>query len=236
MRSVTRPARYSPDWIRTLFDRIAGRYDLLNDLLSLGIHRLWKRAAISELGNVSGCLVLDAATGTGDLAVRLANLGARVTGVDFSREMLEIARKKSTSAGSVEFRQEDVLNLRFADGTFDHAIIAFGVRNFEAPDRGIQELWRVLKPGGRLVILEFGSWSERPVLRRMMQGLIRLVTSDREAYAHLLESSIAFPGGQKFVGHYLKDLPKQRGGRFRPLFFGLAYLYTLPKVAEYFTD
>ncbi|MBC7693208.1 MAG: ubiquinone/menaquinone biosynthesis methyltransferase [Methylotenera sp.] len=219
----------SSEWVQRIFDRISGRYDLLNDCLSLGIHRLWKRAAIRALGPVQGKHILDAATGTGDLAIRLAKVGAQVTGVDFSGNMLIRARSRAPASLGVQFVQADVLKLPFKDHHFDSTVVSFGVRNFEDPKRGIEELWRVTRPGGRLVILEFGGWMSFKGFTQWMARSARLLGADPEAYAHLIESSCSFPSGVGFVRRFLENLAEVKTQSSRKIFFGVAHLYVLNK-------
>ena len=217
------------DWIRTLFNRIAVRYDFLNDLLSLRIHRLWKNKAVSLFGDLEDLKILDAATGTGDLAIRLAAKGARVEAVDFSPAMLKIAREKSKRLSSITYSLANVLELPFPNRAFDGVIAAFGVRNFEDPSRGIQEMWRTLKPGGRLIILEFGGWANLKGLGPLIAGLIGFFTSDREAYGHLVGSSQIFPYDYFFVQKFLAPLREPPDLEICKLFFGLAYIYVMDK-------
>ncbi len=211
-------------WVRSLFDRISGRYDFFNDVLSLGVHRLWKRRAIMALGDVSGAHVLDAATGTGDLALTLAEKGARVTAVDFSEGMLRVARQRR-SHKNIGFSLADAQSLPFDAGSFDHVIVSFGVRNFENPERGIRELWRVLRPGGRLVVLEFGDWMRLRHFGAFTRRLAVLFGADPEAYDHLAASSNAFPSGQRFVQAFCSPLEGAVCASPRKFFFGVAHLY-----------
>ena len=218
-------------WVRSLFDRISSRYDLFNDVLSLGIHRLWKRRAVDLHGSVAGAAVLDAATGTGDLAHDLALRGATVTAIDFSEGMLGIARHRR-SHENIEFLLADAQSLPFADAEFDHAIVAFGVRNFEDPARGMTELWRVLKPQGRLVVLEFGDWMRLGVFGALTRRLALLIGADPEAYDHLAASSSTFPSGAAFVDSLCSPLPGAVCAPPQRLFFGVAHLYCATKTTS----
>ena len=223
---------YESSWVRSLFDRIASRYDILNDFFSLGIHRFWKRKAVRLIGNAQGKRILDAATGTGDLAFQLERAGAIVTGIDFSAGMLAVAEKRKGSQHSkVTFLHGDILQLPFSDDLFDAATVAFGVRNFEDPARGVAELWRVLKPGGKLVILEFGNWSRIAVLRRFLSKFTEIAKADSEAYSHLLNSSLHFPSGKAFSDRFLKALCGSEKIRYQKLFFGVAHLYVVHRIA-----
>ena len=137
--------------VRVMFDRIAGVYDRMNSVMTAGMHHRWRERA-ADLARVGpGARALDVATGTGDLAVELAGRGASVTGLDFSEGMLELARRK---APQLEWVQGNALDLAYADAEFDAVTVGFGARNFSDLDQGIREMARVVKPGGRVVILE----------------------------------------------------------------------------------
>lgn len=188
-----------------MFDRIAGRYDLLNSLMTAGLHHRWRERAADRAELNPGDAVLDVCCGTGDLAFELARRVSprgHVVGCDFSEQMLDLAREKAAERGveSVRFEWADALSLPYDDGRFDAVTVGFGVRNFADRDRGLREMARVLKPGGRLVILEFTKprrppfstfyslWFDRivPVLGRL--------TPNPEAYSYLAESVHGFPG------------------------------------------
>ena len=139
--------------VHRMFDSIAGRYDALNRILSLGTDRAWRRRTCDELGVSAGQTAVDLCCGTGDLALAMVQRGARVIGSDFSHEMLVLAAAKGVS----ELAEADCLRLPFADGSFDLVTVAFGARNLENLEAGLGEMLRVLKPGGRLGLLEFAS-------------------------------------------------------------------------------
>lgn len=187
-----------------MFDRIAGRYDLLNSLMTAGLHHSWRVRAANRADVAPGDAVLDVCCGTGDLAFELAGRvapGGHVVGCDFSEQMLDLAREKAAERGAaaVRFEWADALQLPYDDDRFDAVTVGFGVRNFADRDRGLREMARVLKPGGRLVILEFTEprrppfstfyslWFDRivPVLGRL--------TPNPEAYSYLAESVHSFP-------------------------------------------
>ncbi len=236
--------------VAEMFDKIAFRYDFLNRFLSGGIDLYWRRRAIRELkGGVpakeaaaanwavarEGMKVLDVATGTGDMAIMLTKqlTGSHVTGVDISTGMLEIGRQK---IARLQLEQRIVLQtgdseaLEFPDACFDAITVAFGVRNFEHLERGLREMLRVLKPGGRLVVLEF-SQPRTPGVRQLYNLYLRLVapnvgrmvSSSREAYQYLNDSVKAFPEGTAFM--HILDTCGYTHARMRRLSLGICSLY-----------
>lgn len=188
-----------------MFDRIAGRYDLLNSVMTAGLHHAWRVRAADRAEVGPGDSVLDVCCGTGDLALELAGRvgqGGHVVGCDFSEPMLDLAREKaaSRSTGSVRFEWADALQLPYDAGRFDAVTVGFGVRNFADRDQGLREMARVLRPGGRLVILEFTEPQRPPFstfysiwFDRIVPVLGRL-TDNPEAYSYLAESVHSFPG------------------------------------------
>jgi demethylmenaquinone methyltransferase / 2-methoxy-6-polyprenyl-1,4-benzoquinol methylase len=182
--------------VRAMFDRIARIYDPLNTLMTAGMHHAWRRRS-ADLARVGpGSRVLDVATGTGDLALELGSRGASVTGMDFSPAMLELARAK---APGIEFEEGDALDLRYDDASFDAVTVGFGARNFADLDRGLREMARVTKPGGRVVVLEITtpqrpplSWFFRAWFDRVVPMLGKLA-GDSDAYTYLPSSVRRFP-------------------------------------------
>ena len=190
----------APDAVRSMFDRIAPVYDTMNRVMTAGLDRSWRRLTVEAVVQ-PGDRVLDACCGTGDLAVAAEREGGVVTGLDFSPRMLERARRK---ADTIDWIEGDLLELPFDDGSFDAATVGFGIRNVADLERALAELRRVLRPGGRLAILEitqpsgplrpfFALWFDRivPVLGKALPG--------GKAYAYLPASVRRFPGAEELV-------------------------------------
>lgn len=205
----SKPSRQSEEFagqVREMFDRIAGVYDLMNSAMTAGMHHRWRERAVDRAALSPGDSALDVACGTGDLTFELqrrVSPRGHVIGSDFSERMLDLAREKGTTragaAGTPIFEWGDALELPYDDGSFDAATVGFGVRNFADLDRGIAELVRVLKPGGRLVILEI-TQPQRPPLSTFFSlwfdrliPLLGRLAGDREAYSYLPESVKRFP-------------------------------------------
>jgi demethylmenaquinone methyltransferase/2-methoxy-6-polyprenyl-1,4-benzoquinol methylase len=220
--------------VREMFASIARRYDTANEVLSLGIHKGWRRAAVGISGAKAGQRVLDCATGTGDLALefkRAVGPSGEVIGTDFCAEMLEAAPAKAGRAGlDVKFAVADALALPYADGEFDVASIAFGIRNVDDPVRCLREMARVLKPGGSVVVLEFGQPRGafgalfRAYSRGVMPVVGGLLTGNRAAYEYLPRTAASFPAGERFVAQ-MRDAGVFRATEAHPLTFGTAYVY-----------
>jgi demethylmenaquinone methyltransferase / 2-methoxy-6-polyprenyl-1,4-benzoquinol methylase len=196
--------------VRALFDRIAPRYDLINDLQSFGLHRFWKRKLISLAKIETGAPVLDVCCGTGDLALALASAGAKVIGCDFSPRMLSIARARA--GGKAHFVQADALALPAKDQSIELMTIGYGLRNLANFPQGLAELLRVLKPGGELLILDFGK-PRNPVWRALYFAYLRafvplfglLFCGDAAAYSYILESLLHYPA-QEGISRLLEEL------------------------------
>ena len=197
--------------VEAMFDSISPHYDRLNHLLSLGTDRLWRRRAVNLIGkHVKPGRIIDVATGTGDLAIAAMRLEPeKVTGIDISGEMLARAREKITRLGygeKIGMLQGDSAYLDFRDGTFDVAMSAFGVRNFEDTVTGLREMCRVLKPGGMVMILEFSKPSWFPLkqiyslyFRKILPRIGRRISGDPYAYTYLPETVSSFPENEAFL-------------------------------------
>lgn len=233
---------YSPEGskreqVEQMFDAISPKYDLLNRVFSLGIDQGWRRRVIRLLGREPVEHLLDVATGTADLAILGSTKAARVTGVDISEGMLSKGREKVERRGlakRVVLQRADSAALPFPDATFDAVTVAFGVRNFEELERGLREMLRVLKPNGRLFVLEFSKPQRTPMrqlfrfyFHRVMPAVGRSVSKDSAAYTYLPKSVEAFPEGEAFL-----QLLRSAGGRectAEALTGGIASLYIARK-------
>ncbi len=227
--------------VARMFDNIAGKYDFLNHFFSVGIDKRWRKKAIASLREHSPSDILDVATGTGDFAIETAKINPRhITGVDISAGMLEVGRKKILERGLadlIDFVQADSEDLPFTDESFDAITVSFGVRNFQNLKRGLSEMHRVLRPGGRLIILEFSKPRKFPLkqgyfayFKYIMPTIGRLVSKDKSAYRYLPQSVLAFPEGKTFenILHTIgfEVLPT------RTLTGGIASIYSARKKME----
>ena len=193
--------RLAEPQVEAMFDRIASVYDFMNRVMTVGMDERWRGRAVDLAG--SPVKALDVATGTGDLAIELRRRGAEVVGVDFSEGMLEIARKK---APEIEFLTGNALALDFADNSFDAATVGFGARNFDDLDRGLAEMARVVRPGGKVVVLEITN-PQKPPLSTFFHiwfdsivPLLGKVAGDPDAYEYLPNSVKRFPGPHDLGG------------------------------------
>ncbi|MBE0642835.1 MAG: bifunctional demethylmenaquinone methyltransferase/2-methoxy-6-polyprenyl-1,4-benzoquinol methylase UbiE [Bacteroidetes bacterium] len=220
--------------VHDMFAEISGSYDRANSVLSLGVHHRWRQATVRHSAVQQGDRVLDCATGTGDLALefkRTVGAEGRVVGTDFCAEMLAFAPAKAEHAGlAVEWEVQDAMQLSYPDDTFDVASIAFGIRNVDDPMQALRSMGRVVRPGGRVMVLEFGRplWWMKPFFSFYSRVIIPLVgglvSGKRDAYEYLTRTSAAFPTGDEFLA-----LMDQSGmyseRRTIPLTGGIAYLY-----------
>jgi demethylmenaquinone methyltransferase/2-methoxy-6-polyprenyl-1,4-benzoquinol methylase len=198
--------------VKGVFDSVASRYDLMNDLMSGGLHRLWKRRTIEEAGVRKGHVVLDLAGGTGDLAMKFAGLvgpQGHVILADINAAMLRHGRSRLVDAGvagNLSIAQVDAQNLPFADGTFDRITIAFGLRNVTDKDAALRSMYRVLKPGGKLLILEFSTPDKaiKPAYDlysfKVLPLLGKFIAEDADSYQYLAESIRMHPDQQALLG------------------------------------
>jgi demethylmenaquinone methyltransferase/2-methoxy-6-polyprenyl-1,4-benzoquinol methylase len=225
----------NPDVIRSMFSKVAANYDRGNDVLSMGVHHLWRKKLVKYSGARAGQKILDCATGTGDLAIEFKTVvgpTGQVTGTDFCAEMLVPAPKKALDRGlEIRFEQADVTALQYGDQDFDITSISFGIRNVSDPVKALKEMARVTKTGGTVMILEFGQ-VQIPIFgplynfysEKILPKLGGLVTGQGEAYEYLQKSSAAFPCREQFL-----DLMKQSGAygacEFISLTGGIAYIY-----------
>ncbi len=205
--------------VRQVFDSVANRYDLMNDLMSFGIHRLWKRMAIELAGVRRESRVLDLASGTGDLAARLADLvgpDGLVVMTDVNNSMLEQGRNRMVDegfVGNIEYAQVNAEQIPFPDSSFDCVTIAFGLRNVTDKQRALEEMRRVLKPGGRVLVLEFSQAKGAPLKAaydlysfRLLPLMGRIVANDADSYRYLAESIRMHPNQE-----ILKEMMEQAG-------------------------
>ncbi len=225
--------------VEQMFDNIAPAYDKLNHRLSWNIDRWWRKTAINQLVSLSPKKILDVATGTGDFAILSAKelKPQSLIGIDISDGMMNIGRKKVKDCGlegTVSFRKEDCLNLSFSDNTFDAITVAFGIRNFQDLDKGLSSMYRVLRHGGKVVILELTVPVKFPmrqlyaIYRKTVLPIYgRMVSKDTCAYNYLNETIAVFPQGEK-----MQEILQKAGFcnvRFKRLTFGICTLYTAEK-------
>lgn len=214
--------------IKSMFDNISGSYDLLNDVLSLGIHRMWKKSLINEMTSNSPKEILDCATGTGDIAIMMkaASPSTNVTGTDFSEGMLEVAIRKTDN---IKWEVQDVMNLPYEDKVYDCSSISYGIRNVEDCETALKEMARVTK--SKICILEFGQ-PQNPIFKfiyfTIMTYFIPLMGklfNKQSAYKYLIESSMKFPCADDFC-KVIKSSTGFNNVSYKPFFGGVTYLYT----------
>ena len=217
--------------VATMFNNVAGTYDFLNHFFSVGIDKLWRRKLVNLIGINRPKLILDVATGTADLAIAETRLQPdKIIGVDISEKMLDVGREKIKKYPNIELQTGDSENLQFPENTFDAVSVSFGVRNFENVPAGLSEMRRVLKPKGKVFILEFSkpnNWLVQKLYYFYFCNVLpfvgKLISKDARAYTYLPESVRLFPDGQKFV-----ELLQQAGYKnieCKPLTFGISTIY-----------
>lgn len=221
--------------IRSMFSKVAAKYDQTNSVLSLGIHHLWKQKLVRLSGARPGHHILDCATGTGDLAIafkKKVGSSGRVVGTDFCAEMLETAPEKARKKNlQIEFQQADVMNLPYRDNEFDISSISFGIRNVANPIKGLGEMARVTKPGGYVMVLEFGQM-DLPLLgtlykfysEKVLPQIGGMITKQKDAYEYLQKSSAQFPHRERFL-QMMQETGAFSETRYVPVSGGIAYIY-----------
>jgi demethylmenaquinone methyltransferase / 2-methoxy-6-polyprenyl-1,4-benzoquinol methylase len=224
--------------VAEMFDNIAGNYDFLNHFLSMGIDIYWRKRLVKRLKKQAPNHILDVATGTGDLAIAMLKSNPeKVIGIDISKGMLEVGRKKMKDKGledRISLKLADSENLPFEDNTFDAVTVSFGARNFENLEKGLSEMCRVMRPGGKLYILEFSQPTSFPFkqtyqfyFKYILPLVGKVVSKDNAAYTYLPESVGAFPYGSK-----LNNIIEKCGysnAHNHPLTMGIATIYIAEK-------
>ena len=220
--------------VRSMFADIASDYDRINTVLSFGVHHAWRDRAIKESGAKNGDHVLDCATGTGDLAIEFKKTVGKegyVLGTDFCAPMIEPAPAKAAKRGlEIDFEVADAMNLPYEDDRFDISSISFGIRNVDDPVKALQEMARVVKPGGKVVILEFGQpkgllkFPYELYSQHIMPTVGGLISGNREAYTYLPKTSAEFPAGPKFLA-LMDKAGSFSETRAKKLTGGIAFVY-----------
>jgi len=221
--------------VAEMFNNISKKYDFLNHFLSLGIDIVWRKKAVKMLRADKPKLILDIATGTGDFAIEALSLNPdKIIGVDISEGMLAMGRKKMKKKGledKIELQMGDSEKLLFEDNKFDAIIVSFGVRNFENLEKGLTDMFRVLKKGGKVVILEFSRPKKFPMkqlynfyFKAILPKIGKLISKDSSAYTYLPESVGAFPDGENFLNVLKKAGFKET--KCKSLTFGISSIYT----------
>ena len=223
--------------VKKIFENVSGRYDLMNDFMSLGIHRVWKKSMLDWLAPRRGQSLIDVAGGTGDIAfnfIKRAKTGANATILDLTESMMIEGKKKTIDLpeeSQVNWVCGDAMRMPFSDSTFDVYTISFGIRNVTNISKTLSEAYRVLKPGGRLMILEFSSvnndlisWIYDKYSFNIIPKLGEFVSNDRESYQYLVESIRKFPNQEKFSEMIINE--GFRKVKYRDLTFGIAALHS----------
>ena len=223
--------------VKKIFENVSGRYDLMNDFMSLGIHRVWKKSMLDWLAPRRGQSLIDVAGGTGDIAfnfIKRAKTGANATILDLTESMMIEGKKKTIDLpeeSQINWVCGDAMRMPFSDCTFDVYTISFGIRNVTDISKTLSEAYRVLKPGGRLMILEFSSvnndlisWIYDKYSFNIIPKLGEFVSNDRESYQYLVESIRKFPNQEKFSEMIINE--GFRKVKYRDLTFGIAALHS----------
>jgi demethylmenaquinone methyltransferase/2-methoxy-6-polyprenyl-1,4-benzoquinol methylase len=237
MHEINRPGGAPKESVERMFNSISGSYDRLNLILSFGTDRRWRRRAIDLIGShIRPVKILDVATGTGDLAVAALRLGPeKIMGIDISEKMLALGREKIAQlghTGKIELLKGDSEHIMFPDRTFDAVISAFGVRNFEDTSAGLKEMYRVLRPGGMIMVLEFSRPARFPMKQfygfyftRILPWIGRRVSGDPGAYSYLPESVMSFPDNADFLellrgAEFINTAQKKMTGGIASIYYG----------------
>lgn len=230
--------------VQQMFAKLSPKYDLMNDILSFGIHHLWRAKTVEKANIDRPVKLLDCATGTGDLAIAFSKAitknsqkfgfsldDCEIIATDFCPEMFEFAIPKASGlALPIRFEFADVMELHYPDGYFDISSISFGIRNVDNPQIGVAELARVVKSGGKVMILEFGQptgWISAPYnfySKKVMPFLGKLIAKNRSAYTYLPNTAAKFPSREKFV-EIMESTNKFKSIEYHLLTYGIAYLY-----------
>ncbi|ATA90757.1 bifunctional demethylmenaquinone methyltransferase/2-methoxy-6-polyprenyl-1,4-benzoquinol methylase [Capnocytophaga canimorsus] len=221
--------------VRQMFNNISGNYDGLNRVISLGSDIRWRKIVVEKVAQITPKKVLDVATGTGDLAIALTQIPeVKVVGLDISEGMLAVGKEKISKKNlthRIELMHGDSENLPFDNDTFDAVTVAFGVRNFENLEKGLSEIYRVMRPGGKLVVLETSVPEKFPFrqgyylyTKFLMPTIGKLFSKDKSAYSYLSESASSFPYGKKFKA-ILEDVGYQKTNYFPQTLGGVATIY-----------
>lgn len=224
--------------VEQMFDNIAFRYDFLNSLLSLGIHKGWRKKCVKRLESIQPKNILDVATGTGDFAIACAKLNPeKITGVDISEGMMKFGREKLKKLNLdklISLEKGDAETLTFSDNSFDAIVVGFGVRNFENLEKGLTNLQRILKPGGKIIILEFSYPRNFPVKQfynfyfsYVTPFIGKIFSKDSRAYSYLPESVKAFPDNENFTA--ILEKCGLTNAKFDSVSFGIAAIYEAGK-------
>ncbi|MGQ9818320.1 MAG: bifunctional demethylmenaquinone methyltransferase/2-methoxy-6-polyprenyl-1,4-benzoquinol methylase UbiE [Candidatus Kapaibacteriales bacterium] len=224
----------NPNAIRRMFDHIANRYDIVNDILSFGIHRLWLKKAVRIINPSPNSSILDLASGTGKFAFEFIKLNRnlKIYALDFSEKMIEIGKRKAKENHyNIEFLIGDALNTPFPDSTFELVSMSYGIRNVASVEKCLEEIARVLKPTGRFVIVEFGHPKNFfHFVFKVLQIILfipigGIITGDKKAYKYLFKTIENFPSGEDFI-RIVEETGYFDQISYIPLTFGIAYIYT----------
>lgn len=242
MKNTVKPYKESSlskkEQVAEMFDNIAGNYDFLNHFLSMGIDIYWRKRLVKRLKKQAPKNILDVATGTGDLAIAMLKANPdKIVGIDISNGMLEVGRKKIKEKkleDKITLQQADSENLPFEDHSFDAVSVSFGARNFENLEKGLSEMYRVLRPGGKLYILEFSQPTVFPFnqlyhfyFKYILPLVGKIISKDNAAYTYLPESVGAFPYGKKL--NAIIENCGYTNATNHPLTLGIASIYTAKK-------